>query len=255
MIYRDFARLYTMGEYPNFSIRMAEILPTLLDQFKIEPTSILDLACGEGSFAVAMAKKGFKVTGVDQSQEMLSFARRKALAEHVKVHFLQMDIRNLKLTSSFDLVTCWFDSLNYLLTIRDLEQTFASVTRYLNSGGFFIFDMNTIFWLATLAQRYPTLIEKDTSDIFQVHHHSFDENTHIATFQITGFLKDNDRWTRQVDETHLERGYKLNEIRLCLENAGLTELAALGNLEGRLPIAADSKRIWFVTQKQTTTHP
>ena len=253
MIYRDFARLYALGEYHKFSARMAELLPSVLDQFQFEPANILDIACGEGTFAVAMSKQGIDIMGVDQSKEMLTIARKKAQVENVKVRFLQMDMRQLELTTTFDLVTCWFDSLNYLLTTNDLEQTFTGVIRHLNPGGFFIFDMNTIFWLTNLAKKYPTLIEKDTSDIFQVHHHSYDVDTHIATFQLTGFLKNDDCWTRQVDETHHERGYTLDEIRECLTKAGLTERAAWGNLEARLPIAPNSKRIWIITQKQTTS--
>ncbi len=249
MIYRDFARLYATGDYPKFSAHIAEILPSVLKQLRFQPTTILDLACGEGTFAITMAKNGFKVTGLDKSSEMLSFAKKKARAENVAVNFAKMDIRQLELDTTFDLVTCWFDSLNYLLELEDLESTFTAVEQHLKPKGLFIFDVNTIFWLTTLAQRYPAIVEKDTNDIFQVHRHSYNADTHIATFQITGFLKENGLWTRQVEEIHHERGYTLEEIRSCLLKAKLTEVASWGNLEERLPITKDSKRAWFVTRK------
>jgi SAM-dependent methyltransferase len=249
LIYRDFARLYASGDYPEFSAHIAQLLPSLLKQYHLHPNHILDLACGEGTFAVAMVKQGFKVTGVDQSPDMLILARKKAHAEHLTIPFIEMDIRRLKLNTTFDLITCWFDSLNYLLTYEDLEATFSNIIQHLNPGGFFIFDMNTTHWLATLAERHAVTIERETNDIFQVHRHSYDKDTHIATFHFIGFIKENDCWIRRVDETHYERGYTLEEIHSCLDKAGLSQVACFGSLDERLPPSSDSKRVWFITKK------
>jgi 2-polyprenyl-3-methyl-5-hydroxy-6-metoxy-1,4-benzoquinol methylase len=248
-VYREFAQLYTSGKFTEFSARMAQLLPSLLDQYKMKPETILDVACGEGTFAIAMTKAGFKVTGIDQSPKMLEIARKKARAEGVIITFHEMDMRQLELKTTFDLVTCWFDSLNYLLAIDDLTSTFNGVAQHLNPGGYFIFDMNTIFWLTTLAHRYTVTLEHETEDIFQVHRHSYDEETRIATFEITGFIKDNGCWKRQFDETHHERGYNIDEIRSCLNKAGLSEIACYGNLEEGLQYTPESKRVWFITKK------
>jgi len=248
-IYGKFAQLYASGDFPEFSAHMAQLLPSLLDKFQMQPKTIWDLACGGGTFAVAMAKAGFKVTGIDRSSEMLDLARKKAQAASITIPFYEMDMRHLELNTTFDLVTCWFDSLNYLLALDDLESVFNRVARHLEPGGHFVFDMNTIYWLTTLAPRYAVTLERETESIFQVHRHSYDENARIATFEITGFIKDNSCWRRQVDETHHERGYTIEEIRSCLNNAGLTEIACYGNLEESLPYAPESKRVWFITQK------
>jgi 2-polyprenyl-3-methyl-5-hydroxy-6-metoxy-1,4-benzoquinol methylase len=249
MIYREFAHLYATGEYPRFSKQIAKLLPSILKEYQFQPNTILDIACGEGTFAVEMAKQGYSVTGVDQSPEMLTFARNQAEVHNLAITFLEMDIRGLKINVTFDLVTCWFDSLNYLLVLDELETTFTRVFQHLNPGGFFIFDLNTIHWLTTLAERHKAVIERETEDIYQVHQHSFNEETQIATFKLTGFLKENDRWIRRVDEIHHERGYTLDEIRSCVKKAGLKEVACYSNLEERQPIAPDSKRMWFVTRK------
>lgn len=249
MIYREFAQLYASGDFPEFSTYMAQLLPSVLKQYHIQPTTILDVACGEGTFAVLMTKQGYKVTGIDQSPEMLTLARKKAQAENLIISFHEMDMRHLKLQATFDLATCWYDSLNYILTLDDLEATFTGIAQHLNADGYFIFDLNTIHWLTTLAQRYAVRVERETNDIFQVHRHSYDKNTRIAVFHIIGFLKENDCWIRCVDEHHQQRGYTLDEIRQCLETAGFTEIACWGNLEERFPIAAYSKRVWFLVKK------
>ncbi|MCS7240468.1 MAG: class I SAM-dependent methyltransferase [Candidatus Bipolaricaulota bacterium] len=92
-IYREFARLYTCGAYPEYSRRMAELLPAVLKRFGANPETLLDLACGEGTFAVLMAQQGLRVTGVDASPEMLRFARKKAEEAGVEVHFIEQDMR------------------------------------------------------------------------------------------------------------------------------------------------------------------
>ncbi len=248
-IYGDFAAFYASGDYPEYSAQIAKLLPSIFQKIGIVPHKILDLACGEGTFAVAMAKQAFEVTGVDQSPQMLALARRKAKTEKVQVPFLQMDIRQLKMETKFDLVTCWFDSLNYITDYDDLKLTFQGIAGVMKPGGMFIFDMNTIYWLVTLAQRYSCVVERETANIFQVHRHSYDFEKCIATFQITGFAKEDDRWLRRVDEIHKERGYTIDEIRSCLRATQLVELACWENFEKQTPLTPQSRRVYFITKK------
>jgi len=66
-VYENFAYFYAKGPYTKYSKRMAELLPAVLERFGAKPQKILDIACGDGTFAVTMAKKGFKVKGIDIS--------------------------------------------------------------------------------------------------------------------------------------------------------------------------------------------
>ena len=248
-IYKRFASFYAKGQYPQYSERMAELLPAVLERFGAEPRTILDLACGEGTFTLAMAKRGFQVTGVDLSPQMPGFARERAEKENVKIEFTLQDIRSLPFEERFDLVTCWYDSLNYLLEWGDLEKTFAGVWRALKRAGLFIFDMNTIYGLAVNWQRHPCYIQQDTPELFEIHRPSYDYEKNIATLRITGFMKERTGWTR-MDEEHKERGYSLEEISQCLKKAGLEELACWGNLQEMSEPKPDSGRVWFIVQKQ-----
>ena len=121
-IYDGFAPIYQRGLYLRFSQLMAEsVLPEYLAEIGFAGKDLLDIACGEGSFAVAMSKLGYKVTGIDQLQQMIDLARKRAKAERLSVEFLVEDMRSFSYDAAFDLVTCFFDSLNYMLTIRDLQ--------------------------------------------------------------------------------------------------------------------------------------
>jgi SAM-dependent methyltransferase len=247
-IYERFAYFYAKGPYLGYSERIAELLPAVLARFDARPQTVLDIACGEGTFAVAMAKQGFQVTGVDQSPQMLQLARERAERENVDVEFLLQDMRSLSFEGSFALVTCWFDSLNYLLELEDLEKTFAGVCRALKKAGLFIFDMNTIYGLAVDWQRYHCYVQQDTPELFEIHHPSYDLEKNIATMKITGFVKERDSWTR-MDEVHKERGYTLEDIRQCSKEVDLHELACWGNLQEMSEPKPDSGRVWFVMQK------
>jgi ubiquinone/menaquinone biosynthesis C-methylase UbiE len=247
-IYERFAYFYAKGPYLQYSERMAELFPAVLAQFDAQPQTILDIACGEGTFAVAMAKRGFRVTGVDRSPQMLQFAGERAERENVEVEFLLEDMQSLPFEERFDLVTCWFDSLNYLLELEDLTKTFAGACRALKKAGLFIFDMNTIYGLAVNWQRNLCYVQQDSAELFEIHRPSYDFERNIATLRITGFVKEGDRWAR-MEEVHKERGYTLKDIRQCLKEVGFQELACWGNLVEMSEPKPDSGRVWFVMQK------
>jgi SAM-dependent methyltransferase len=247
-IYEDFAFFYKNGHYPKFSARMFELLPGVLELFNAKPVTILDLACGEGTFAAAMAQKGYNVTGVDTSEKMLQYARKRAKEKKVNVIIGNQDIRFLPFSEEFDLVTCWFDSLNYLLELDDLQNTFNGVHRALKDGGLFIFDLNTIHGLAINWQRHPCSVQADGTGIFEVLRPGYDYERNIATLQVTGFVEEENGW-RRMDEEHQERGFTLEEIGDCLREAGLQRLACWGSFEEKSEPEPDSGRVWFVTGK------
>jgi ubiquinone/menaquinone biosynthesis C-methylase UbiE len=247
-VYERFAYFYAKGPYRQYSTRMAELLPAVLERFSAKPQRILDLACGEGTFAVLMAKKGFQVTGVDLSSQMLQIAGECAKNEKVDVELHLHDMRSLPFEEKFDLVTCWYDSLNYLLELEDLEKAFAGVWRAIKKGGLFIFDMNTIYGLAVNWQRHPCNVQQDTSELFEIHCSIYDFEKNIATLRITGFMKERNGWIR-MDEEHKERGYSLEEIKQCLKKAGTEELACWGSLQEMSELKPDSGRVWFIMQK------
>lgn len=253
-IFDDFAAFYTLGSYPKYSRQMAFSLPAVLEHFEAEPKDLLDLACGEGTFALMMAKRGLNVTGADRSPQMLRIAEEKAQRAGVNIEFVRADFRSLPFEARFDLVTCWFDSLNYLLRTEDLEKTFLGVARALEEGGLFIFDMNTIYGLAVFWHPLICRIEDDSPDLFIVHQHAYDYDTNIADIRILGFRREGEHWIR-MEEIHRERGYPLSTIRAALRKAGLEELACWESLAEMNPYKPDSGRVYFVWRKPPSSVP
>ncbi len=249
-IYQRFAQIYAHGPYPGYSLTLLDALPRLFEQYGIPSGGrLLDVACGEGSFAIAMAQEGWQVAGIDQSAEMLAMAQERAAATGISVDFQQGDMRRPFGQEGFDLATCWYDSLNYLLTPDDLRAAFANVQAALKPGGWFVFDMNTIYGLAAVWGQRPCLLQQDNLSAFELHRTSYNFEEQIASVHITVFVPTGENTWERIDEVHRERGYPLNEIEALVQAAGMEVVAVLGSLRDFSPPRPDNQRAWFVTRK------
>ncbi len=245
--YEGFSYIYSKGPYTSYSQRMAMLFFPVLDLLDFDPETLLDVACGEGTFAVEMAKEGLKVTGVDRSAPMLDIAKEKAREEGVKVEFIVRDMTNLDFEENFDVATSWFDSMNYIVKNSDLKRVFSGVHKALREGGLFIFDMNTIHGLVTNWHE-STYVQQNTDDIFEVHRSNYDFEKNLATLEMTGFIRKDAMWER-IAETHVERGYAFEEIRKAFRSAGFTEVACWESLKMMNQAEPDSNRVFFILKK------
>jgi ubiquinone/menaquinone biosynthesis C-methylase UbiE len=249
-LYHKFAQIYAKGYYPEFSLHFSGLLPDLCDHYGIPASGkLLDVACGEGTFANHSARQGWAVTGIDQSDEMLDLARKQSGKSSSDVKFLKVDMRELEFCDEFDLATCLFDTVNYMLEEIDLKLTFSSVNRALKPSGWFIFDMNTIYGLSTRWTAQSNSVPIDTEDLIAIHRPVFDFEKQLASMHITGFIRQNKYWER-LDEIHQERGYPIESIKTLLEEIGFQVVDCLGKIEDFSPPKVDSGRVWFIARKK-----
>jgi SAM-dependent methyltransferase len=110
----------------------------LVDYLKPVPGShMLDLACGKGRHALALHQRGFKVTGIDLSEENISQAKK---FETEGLNFYVHDMRRPCMINYFDGVFNLFTSFGYFGDLRDDQQVIDSVCKSLKKGGFFVID-------------------------------------------------------------------------------------------------------------------
>ncbi|HLM66022.1 MAG TPA: class I SAM-dependent methyltransferase, partial [Longimicrobium sp.] len=102
------------------------------------PARVLDLCCGTGQLDRALHERGYTVTGVDGSPEMIRHARRNA----PECEFVVADVRDFSLPCAYDVALCMYDSLNHLMELGDLRRAFGAVRRALRPGAPFLFDLN-----------------------------------------------------------------------------------------------------------------
>jgi SAM-dependent methyltransferase len=104
-------------------------------------SSICDLACGVGRHSLELARRGFRVTGVDRTELYLRQAREAAAAEGLDIEFVKGDMRNFRRHDSFDAVTSLFTSFGYFEEASDNERVLANVCASLKSNGKLLLEM------------------------------------------------------------------------------------------------------------------
>ncbi len=100
--------------------------------------AVLDVCCGSGHVTKELVQRGYQVTGVDQSADLIALARQQLPHNE----FLVQDICHLSLPGRFDAALSTFDSLNHLLNLSDLAAAFQHIHKALKPGALFVFDMN-----------------------------------------------------------------------------------------------------------------
>jgi SAM-dependent methyltransferase len=249
-IYDRLAEVYDRGGWGDYSQRLFPYLKEVLRRFRFEKKRIAELACGTGTLAIALAREGYHVVGVDLSAAMLREAEKKARQAGTEVTFLRQDIRRLRLDEPVDLATCFFDSVNYLLSYGDLVKTFSAVKKSLHSGGLFVFDMNTAAGLASHWDFHDG--RRDLGDVAIIGSNSYDPKTMLGTIRITVFKKIQSQGVSSLferfSEVHTERAYPAEEVKGALEEARLRLLNSYDCMTFRKPNKATG-RILFVAEK------
>ena len=101
---------------------------------------VLELACGTGRVANTLALEDFRVTGIDNSETMLSEARRKSASQGIDVEWVLADVRHFELETTYSLIIFPFRSIAAISTAKDLEACLSCVKKHLDPDGRFIID-------------------------------------------------------------------------------------------------------------------
>src|SRR5215472_6803276 len=120
---------------------------------------VLDLACGNGRIANALATRGCLVTGLDLVAEFLAQAERAAVAAHLTATYLLGDMRALPWTNRFDRIVSWMSAFGYFAD-EENRQVLAEAYRALKPGGKLLLDLNNREWVLKNFQR-SSVIERD----------------------------------------------------------------------------------------------
>lgn len=118
-------------------------------------TSLLDVACGTGVHLAGFRELFDRVAGVDLSAAMLDRARQRL--PDVPLH--EGDMRHFKLDETFDVVTCLFSSIGYLLAYTDVRQAIFNMVAHLNPGGVLIIEP----WLHPDQWKVPHLVAESAN--------------------------------------------------------------------------------------------
>ena len=221
-----------------------EFYMEILRREGLAPRTVVDLACGTGSVTEILARKGYRVTGVDMSEEMLTEAAMKTMdMEQPPMYSCQL-LQNLRLPRGVDMAVCALDSLDYILDPADCKEAIRRAYKALNPGGIFIFDVNTPEKLRAMDDQ--VFLDED-DDVYCVWRGEFDEETNICSYGMDLFQREGKMWRRSFEE-HREYAYSREQLTGFLKDAGFTHIEVYADRLFEAPREGE-QRIYFKARK------
>lgn len=263
--YTGFAQVYDkfMDNVPYDE--WAQDIRKILLKYGISEGILLDLGCGTGNITRRLADYGYDMIGIDISEEMLQIAMEKKYEEGEEIPqaskredilYLNQDMRDFELYGTVSAVVCICDSLNYITKEEELLHVFSLVNNYLEAGGIFLFDMNTVYKYKKILG--DSVIAENREDCSFIWENYFDETESINEYQMTIFVEaedekeerlSQDRLYEKFSETHYQRAYSIDTVKALLEKAGME---FIGVYEAFLeePPAETTQRVCFLAREK-----
>jgi SAM-dependent methyltransferase len=192
-------------------------LELLWTKLEAEPKSVLEVCCGTGTLCRSLAKKGFEMTGVDLSAQMIAIATEKAKEDGLDIRFSCQDAARFDLPWRFDAAFSFFDSLNYLTSPDDCEAAIRQISRHLQPGAPFVFDLNTSY--AFEQRMFDQSESRPDKKVRYKWVSEYDTATRICRVEM-------DFWTDRgaFHEVHLQRAHSPEEVSSWMRGAGFERI-------------------------------
>ena len=231
MIYDLIAPLYDkVNGYINYE-KWADFIEKSLARYSgVKPVLGLDLGCGTGRMTLELAKRGYDMTGVDYSQDMLSVAHREASALGIadNILWLCQDMTEFELYGTVDFAVSCLDTVNHLTAPSELRECFGLFHNYLVPDGLFIFDVNC-------RKKFEEVYGENTytlevGDDLLIWRNYYNPKTRLCDFLITMFKESSGAYER-FDEVQTERMYTLRSVKRELLAAGFEFIGAYSDFD------------------------
>lgn len=218
-VFAAYSRYYDLLYRDKDYAAEARYVHELVQQHHPGARSMLDLGCGTGRHAELLGKHGYALAGVDLSEEMLKVAR----ATNPGLHFVQGDVRSVRLGKTFDVVASLFHVMSYQTTNQDLRAALDTIREHLAPGGIFVFDC----WYgpAVLTSRPETRVkrlEDENIHVTRLAEPLLHPNDNVVDVNYHVLIRDKQSGAvDELRETHKMRYLFVPEVELLLAAAGL----------------------------------
>ncbi len=219
----------------------ADYVHTLVQQHLPGARTLLELGCGTGSLALELQPLGpYQYHGTDASAAMIRVAEAKAELYGADVSFSVADFTAFTTDTPVDVVVLLYDGLNYLLDPRDVRLLMARAAAALRPGGLFVFDQSTP---ANSENNEAFFEDEGSAEGFRykrTSHYDRATRLHTTSFEI-------DVQGTPFHETHVQRAYHMEEVRLLIPES----FAFVAAYDGFSPDAAGehSERVHWVLRR------
>lgn len=252
-IFNDYAIYYDLIYHDKKYEEEAKFVHHLVQTHTPEAQSLLELGCGTGRHAIALATYGYYVHGIDVSPQMLDLYQRNrvGLSDELleKLAYQQGDIRTIHLNKKFDVVLSLFHVFSYQVTNQDLESTIATAREHLNPNGILIFDC----WYgpAVLSDRPTTRVKRFSNDeveLIRISESEMHPNQNRVDVHFQMLFKDKTTSSlKETTETHQMRYFFTPELELLLQQNQFSILESAEWMTGK-KLGFDTWNAYFVAK-------
>lgn len=218
-LFENYAKSYDSQSYVQGTAGEVDFFEEELEFDKTK--RILDIGCGTGRHSIELARRGYKVTGVDLSNAQLKRAKEKAKEANVKVEFVQADARRLEFEGLFDVAIMICEGAFSLMETDEMNfEILQSAAKALKDNGKIIFTtLNALFPLCH-TEKGPE--NSDSNGMLS--NNKFD----FTTFRETSVLKITDDSGNEKEMICNERYYTPSEITWLLKSLNFREIGIYG---------------------------
>jgi len=212
----------------------------LVDKLDVPPScEVLDLGCGDGRHSLELTRRGFRVTGLDLSEELLERARCRTADEGLDITFMRGDMRDPPADRAFDLVVNFFTSFGYFQEDGENARVLEAISRALRPGGRFLMDyLNRAYVISTLVPSDRRTVEG--MEVEQRRWITGDPSKAGGHVRINKQVQIREGGAeRSYDES--VRMYTLDELEAMMDRAGLRVTQTYGDFDG-CPVGSDAPR-------------
>lgn len=223
-------------------------LKSLLYEYGVREGLVLELGCGTGNMTEILAQSGYDMIGVDNAEEMLEIAIEKRMKSGLGILYLQQDMREFELYGTVKAIVSVCDSVNYILEEEELEEVFRLVNNYLDPGGVFIFDFNTVYkYREILGDQTIAENREECSFIWDNYYY---EEERINEYELSLFIREGDsELYRKYQETHFQKAYDLETMKRLITQSGLEYITAYDAFTKEAPTRV-SERIYVIARER-----
>lgn len=244
--YNEFAEVYDLFMDNIPYEEWCTYLTGLLKENGVSEGLVLELGCGTGTMTELLARRGYDMIGIDCAPQMLQKAMEKKEVSGLDILYLLQDMREFELYGTVKGIVSICDSMNYVTEEEDLLEVFRLVNNYLDPGGVFIFDLNTIYKYEELLG--DTTIAENRPEGSFIWENEYDPETRINVYQLALFLPAEGGLWRKHEELHCQKAYSLRRIKELLQMAGLEYVTAYDAFSHMNP-QRDSERIYVIARE------
>lgn len=241
--YNYFARFYDdLTQNVEYEKRV-EYLKSFLKQNNNK--TVLDLACGTGSMSLPLLCDGYRVIGLDFSEDMLEIASNKFSRVSDNFSLIKADMRSFELSETVGACICTLDSINHLNDINDVKKCFKCVYNSLDNNSVFIFDVNTKYKHNKILSGNTFVFDEDE---YYVVWDNEDEGNDEVRILLDMFVYNGSSYDRYSEE-FFEKAYSVDELYDSLKNVGFKNICVYDELTKSKPVD-NSERIYFICEKE-----